>query len=175
VSITFSSNASFSQTTRQTACLCAQMAPGWHYPCDHIDSIRDELREHARPECPFCHGSGVDLEPLSDRPELNWATTNALIMLKVLGLPTEACGTVSIHQARRAVIRARSRADLRGFARAEAAVHGHPRDDGTAVALRPVRATIFGLAEEQILERIQAFTDFVEACAARGATEFTWA
>jgi hypothetical protein len=175
VSITFSSNAAFNQGSRKTACLCAQGAPSWSYPCDNINSIRDELREYARPHCPFCNGTGIDVEVISDRPTINWCNANAVIMLEVLGLPTEFHGVVSIHQARRAVIRARGRGSLSRFARGDQVIHGQPRDDGAAVELRPVRTFIGGLSEEQIIERIQAFASFVEASAARGATAISWA
>jgi hypothetical protein len=115
------------------------------------------------------------VEVVSDLPTINWCNQNALTMLQVLGLPTEAYGTVSVHRARRAVIRARSRSSLSGFARPEEVIYGQPRNGGTAVELRPVRGFIGGLAEDQIAERIQAFHHFVEASAARGATEISWA
>jgi hypothetical protein len=73
------------------------------------------------------------------------------------------------------VIRARSRSVLSGFVRAEEVIYGGPRENGAAVELHPVRAVVFGLSEEQLVERIEAFAAFVEASLAMGATEISWA
>jgi hypothetical protein len=175
MSITFSSNAVSRETSRETACLCAQGAPNWYYPCADLDEIRDELRQYARPQCPFCSGTGIDGEVVSDRPELNWANANAAIILRVLGLPDEPYGKAAIPEARRALVRARNRSDLTGFVRAEEVIYGQPRYDGAAVELRPVRGIVFGLGEEDIAERLRAFADFVEASVTTGATEISWA
>jgi hypothetical protein len=140
-----------------------------------LEEIRDELREHASLECPFCHGTGVDLEPVSDRPVINWCNANAVAMLRVLGLPDQLYGSMSIPMARRAVIRARSRVDLTGFIRAEQVVYGRPQQHGAVVEFRPVWGLIFGLSAEQIAERIEAFACFVEDSVAKGATEVSWA
>lgn len=174
MSVTFSSNARFDKTTRESPCRCAQMAPNWTYPCEDLEPIRGELRSYARRDCPFCRGTGVDLEPVSDLPELNWCNANAAAMLRMLGLTDEPYGEVALPEARRAIMRASNRSDVATFARPEEVITGAPRVNGAVVELRPLRMVICGLSADQIQDRLQAFADFVNDSAARGATKIFW-
>jgi hypothetical protein len=178
--IQFTSNAPANETEHPEVCICSQMAPGWCYPCDHIDSIRDELREYADPHCPLCGGSGVDNEKVSDLPEIDWNQGNALSLFLVLGLPVEdglpvPYGEMTLPEARRAIMRARGRGDLLPYAREEETQYGAPREgEGGVVELRPLRSFCQGLPVEGVKRRLNQFEQFVSESAARGATQIRW-
>lgn len=169
MSITFSSNASETRSTKQEHCLCAQMAEGFMG-----DATPEALRAAADPQCHFCGGSGIETVPTSDLPELNLANGNAMSLLGALRIEPDYCGSLSIEAARRAVIRARN-SSLQAFVRPEVVEHGKPRvlEDGT-IQMRPLRLFAAGLSEEGLEEFIARFAALVEASAERGATEISW-
>lgn len=110
--------------------------------------------------------------------ELNLANMNAVALLRFLGLPTEECGSASIAEARRAVMRAsatfESRADE--YVRPEEREYGAPRDRGDGVIeLRPLRFFGGGLDVDRMRSYLERLGRFIEIVAARGATHIYWA
>jgi len=110
---------------------------------------------------------------------LNWANSNARAVLNVLGLPgydeDTLAGEATIVVCRRAVIRANATESLDAYTRPGAVEYAPPREheDGV-VELKPVRMVSFGLCEEGIRERVDAFAAFVEAAAGAGALGISW-
>jgi hypothetical protein len=178
MSVTFHSNVTTKTVTEKlTPCLCAQMAESFSPAMDgnFDDAVKADLAANANPACPFCHGSGVELMEESDAPSLNLANDNAMLLLQVLGLQPEFYGEMGLAQARRAVMRARSRSDLTPFTREDETVHGRPRtnEDGS-VELRPLRVHTQGVTMNRLESYIDRFAAFVEESASRGATEIHW-
>jgi hypothetical protein len=129
------------------------------------------------PEAP----SRINLED-DDPRALQCNLGNAVALFRLLGLPLEdgaaaPYGEVPIADARRAVIRARARfaREAPNLVRPSYTEYGPPRtcDDGI-VELRPLRMYVGGLDEEGIAYRLDAFAQFVEAIAERGATHIAW-
>ena len=179
MSTTFYSDGQATVTQAQEPCLCAQGAERWSMDADFTDpAVLADLRANASATCPWCHGSGVDLAERSDRPELNLNEGNAVALLSALGLDCTddgLCGELGIPEARRAAWRASARGNLEPFVREGKLHYGAPRKaaDGT-VELRPLRAVCCGLSAAELADRISRFAAFVEAAAARGATEIRW-
>ncbi len=178
MSVTFRSNvSSVKKTTKTEPCLCSQMADSWILMIDGEDSeaIREDLRAHANPECPLCKGTGVEEVEESDAPELDLNEGNAHSLFSALGIEWDPCGQMGIADAHRALMRARSRKDLRAFTREEEVTYGAPRaDENGVVELRPLRSYSQALTVEQVQERIGRFASFVEQSSSRGATAIAW-
>ncbi len=177
MSVTFHSNIDGKVSSKESPCLCAQMAELWVDAMDGIwnDAVRENLSHEANPSCPFCEGTGVEVETMSDAPSLNLANDNARLLLQALGLSDELWGSLSVAEARRAIMRARSRSDLSPFTRPNETVYGRPQtnEDGS-IQLRPVRLQSMGVNENRMASYITRFANFVEASASRGATSISW-
>ncbi len=183
MSITFSGNCTVVlKTSTREPCLCAQLAERFHEAwcaADEGDPIAEDLKEnlrsHANSSCPSCKGSGIEEVVTDDRPEVNYSNGNAHLLLEVLGLEAEPCGSMTIPEARRAVMRGRSRRDLSDFERPSEVEYGPPRDNGKGVVeLRPLRFLDVGLSSEDLRRRVDCFSALVEESAKRGATEISW-
>jgi len=178
MSITFYSNATeFRTYTDESPCLCVQNAESFIAAMsgDLSEPVRADLQANADPTCHICKGTGIEVNELDDRPEINWANDNARAILGALGVAFDECGDLSVADARRALMRARSRGDLSPFTRPEEVVHGRPRanEDGS-VELRPVRSWGGALNAAGIRDRVEQFARFVEESATRGATTILW-
>lgn len=178
MSVTFYSNVTKKTVTEKLSpCLCAQMAESFSPAMDgnFSDAVRADLAANANPACPFCHGSGVEVETEDDAPRLNLANENAALLLLALGLRPELYGDTGIAEARRAVMRAWSRSDLTPFTREDRAVSGRPRAnaDGT-VELRPLHIFSQGVTQDRLESYISRFAAFLEESANRGATTISW-
>lgn len=178
MSITFTSNATeFDTFTDESPCLCVQGADSFIAAMDGdlSDPVRADLKANAEPTCHICKGSGIEVNELDDRPSLNLSNANARVILRTLGIAPDDCGDLPIADARRALMRARSRGDLSPFARPEEAVHGRPRarEDGS-IELRPLRLWGAALDADGIQDRIERFARLVEESASRKATLIMW-
>lgn len=176
MSITFSSNAQFEVSYKEAPCLCAQMADSFSaaFRSQWTESVRQDLRENAESGCRFCGGSGVEKERHTDLPEMNLANLNALLLLEALGIE-ESFGSLPVHEARRALMRAKSRSSLQPFTRQDEVLYGRPQaKDNGVVELRPVRVRSMGVDENRMASYIERFSALVEESASRGATEITW-
>lgn len=105
-----------------------------------------------------------------DADQLNWANGNAAVVFALLGLDAGGefggpIGTAPIWRARRAVMYARAT-----FARRVPALEREP------VVLEGQGARVYscGLDAEGLRMRLEAFSAFVEAVAARGAVAIAW-
>lgn len=110
---------------------------------------------------------------------LNWSNSNARAVLSVLGLPgydeDTLAGEATIAECRRAVIRANATESLDAYTRPDAVEYAPPREhERGVVELKPVRMVSFGLCEEGIRERVDAFAAFVEAAVSAGALVISW-
>ncbi len=177
MSITFRSDCVSTITMRQEPCLCAQCCEAFtrmFSDGEDNETIRAELRAAAYPACPRCSGTGVEEVPVSDTPEMDLNLGNAAALFGVLGLNEEQ-GSLSIHEARRAIMRGRSCQNPSAFLRPEAKIFGKPSrlEDGV-VEMRPLRSWDVGLDEEGLRVRVEIFAAFVMAASERGATEIFW-
>jgi len=179
MSIEFTSDCPTTETTKPEPCLCAQMAERWidAMDGDWSEAVKVNLKAEANPACPFCKGTGIEGFTRDDRPHINWANDNGVRVLATLGIVGEDApyGEMTIAEARRAVMRARSRSDLSAYTREEEVRHGAPRaDENGVVELKPLRVYSPSLDENSIQDRIEQFAHFVEESAARGATLVRW-
>jgi len=169
MSTTFSSDCAATMGSKQEHCLCAQMAEGFMR-----DATPEALREAADPACPACGGSGVETVETSDRPEMNLASGNARLLLCALRISdADLFGSVTIPEARRAIIRARA-GSLEPFTRQALIEYGAPRAEGNLVALRPLRLYEGGKDEAGMESYLDRFERLVSESAARGATNIHW-
>ena len=178
MSINFHANITDANITNSDSpCLCAQMADMWVDAMDGhwSEAVKANLASEANPKCPFCKGTGIEAVRESDAPVLNLANGNAVLLLGALGLDSAPSGELSVPEARRAIIRARSRSDLTPFTREQETVYGRPRanEDGS-VELRPVRLSSMGVDKERVASYIERFASLVEESADRGATTIFW-
>jgi len=177
MSITFGSNAPETTTYKAASCLCVQYCDAiTKLDNEGIDNaeIRSELRKEAWVDCPRCSGSGIVDEPVFDGPMLDLNHGNGTSLLAALGIPLES-PAISLPEARRALMRARSRRSLAPFTREGCIEYGAPRDRGDGVVdLHPIRYADFAFGEDDLRARIDRFASFVEAVAARGGTAISW-
>jgi len=178
MSYTFTANITDAKTsTREEPCLCAQNAEGFGDAFrNSVEPHRAELAREAWADCGICKGTGVESVTDDDAPRLNLNEGNAVLLLKVLDLPVDCWGEITLAEARRAVMKARSRKNLSAFERDTKAVYGAPTtDENGVVELRPLRVHSFGITEAGLRDRIERFAELVELGASRGATKITWA
>lgn len=111
-------------------------------------------------------------------PVIDWNMGNASAMFQLLGLPTdEQWGQLPLPVLRRAVMRAKARFERTApsLTRAPSVQHGAPRENADgSIELRPVRVWGGGLDVEGMKTRLNAFSDFIELAAERGATAISW-
>lgn len=138
-------------------CLCAQMSPVWGSVYEGDSDDFDALAEHADPDCVGCHGYGVEPVLWEQRPSMNVANMNACALTAALGLP-EGQGECTIHDARRAVIRARN---------TDISAHAFKTEQHS-------RAYVIGLDLDRLGERIDEFAKMVEEGAEKGAKRVLW-
>lgn len=180
MSITFGSNATgYTSTAKLEPCLCAQFAQCFGDVL-HGNMVtaqqRAELASQAHPDCYSCKGTGLETVETSNAPQVNFANTNAMDLLRAMGRVCPDCyGEMTLADARRGIMRALNRSDLSAFTREDEIAFGAPRDeeDGT-VELKPVRMMSRGSSVADVKRRIADFQAFVEEVASRGATTITW-
>lgn len=164
-SVTFSTDIPDDGLPVMEPCLCTQMHEKFNDWFRYGVGPEDEMKAAADPSCYICKGSGIEGYRRPTKPELNFSHDNASAVLGTLGLPTsELYGMMSVHEAKRALIRAKNRSNLDQFTRA-------PIDKK-----RPGRARIFdgGISEEGIRERLDRFEKFLDNSIADGATKIYW-
>lgn len=153
------------------------MAESWSdfYHGEDTPAIRQDLKENASPHCPSCKGTGIESVAQDDAPSMNLANGNAMILLKVLGLPTEYAGEISVPEARRALIKAMSRSSVTEFERPQRIEHGKPREIEPGVMdLKPLRYFDQGVDENRIRDYIKRFAEFVSEVIQKGGTKIYW-
>lgn len=178
MSVTFHSNVATETLTKEaTPCLCSQMAELWSDAMHGTwnDAVREDLKREANPSCPFCKGTGIEMREESDAPTLNLSNEGTLLLFKALGLNHDLTGDLPIPEARRAIMRARSRSDLSPFTCGPEVKYSAPRteEDGSVV-LRPLRLYSPGVDTNRMASFITRFANFVEAAVTRGATTIHW-
>lgn len=136
--------------------------------------IRQDLATSANPSCPLCQGKGIEHVEDDNLPMFNVSNEMAKVLLALFHLEGMD-GSMSLAEARRGIMRARSKSDISEYVVPEDRVYGKPvvREDGT-VELRPLRMLSFGVSSDRILDRLQAFINFVEESAHLGATTISW-
>lgn len=175
MAIVFDSDLVFPNTPA-VSCSCAQNMPRFDEVLDVEAEERplpaelvEHIREHAFPDCARCGGSGL-VEGAS--PHASFVQVNSAV-LGALGLEAER-GSCTIPEARRALMRARSRR-LAPFVIPAEVEHGKPvvHENGV-VELRPVRFQSFEVCEDRIGAMVDRVADLVERLAAAGATQIRW-
>lgn len=160
MSVSFFSNCLATQIFNDEPCLCSQMAPGWPR-CSS-----QQIREHASPHCPCCGGTGFEKVPYDDGPTMNLGNANARLMLTALGLEYQDY-RCTIHEARRAVIRANN-LPLAHLVRHAERVMGTCGDAIVARVFSPE------FTEQDLRDRIDRFAAMVEAASSRNASLILW-
>lgn len=141
-------------------CLCTQTHENFNDWVIYGAGAEKEMQMAADPNCYVCHGSGIESYNRSTKPELNFSNDNAVSILGALGLPTyDLYGKISIHEARRALIKAKNRSSLNKF---------------TREPIKTNRIFDAGLNENDISERLNRFEKFLENSIADGATKIHW-
>lgn len=178
MSITFDSDVHRDIEEKEEPCLCAQMAEGWSdfYEGRRTPALRAQLKQEANPSCPFCKGTGIENASHEvGNPTLNLSNDNALTLLKILGLPADHVGEISIPEARRAIMRAMSRSSYQEYERPEETQYGKPREVSPGVVnLKPLRWHDPGLSAEKIKAYVTRFADFVAQVIQRGGSKIHW-
>jgi hypothetical protein len=177
MSITFSSDVKGNITNKSEPCLCAQMAETWSdfYHGEDTPAIRAALKAEANPQCPLCKGTGIEKVSHEDSPHMNLANANAEILFKVLNIPFDSIGELTIPEARRALIKAMSRSSVKEFERPDHIEYGKPREvEPGVVDLKPLRVFGPGVNEEKIHEYIKRFGEFISEVIQKGGTKIYW-
>jgi hypothetical protein len=178
MSITFDSDVPRDIVEKDEPCMCAQMAEGWSdfYEGKDTPQLRDQLKQEANPNCPFCKGTGVEKASHEvGNPTINLANENAKALFEILGLPFDNAGEMDIPTARRAIMRAMSRGSYQQFERPEETQYGKPREVSPGVVdLKPLRWHDPGLSEEKIKAYITRFADFVAQVIQLGGSKIRW-
>src|SRR5690606_22970065 len=116
---------------KEEPCLCAQMAEHWSdfYEGRDTPTIRANLKQEANPNCHFCKGTGIEIASHEvGAPQLELSNANGEILFRILGIPFEPSGEMTIPEARRAIIKAQSRTSLDKYTRPERTEYGKPRE-----------------------------------------------
>ncbi len=141
-------------------CLCTQMHEKFNDWFKYGPGPEEEMKSAADPNCHMCKGSGIEGYRRPTKPELNFSNDNARSLLGALNLPAiELYGEISIHDAKRTIIRAKNRSDFSQF---------------TREPVKEKRIWDGGLSEHDILERLGRFEEFVDKSIADGATKIMW-
>lgn len=176
MSITIESDAPRSSFTKEEPCLCAQNSDYFSnfYQGEDSPQIREDLKANAYSQCPSCHGAGIESVETDDAPFLNFSNPNAVILFRVLDVDINK-GSLSLPEARRALIRANSRASLKEFVRPPHTEYGSPREVSPGVIdMRPIRWHDFGVPEKKIQSYLDDFRDFLAKVIEKGATKIFW-
>ncbi len=177
MSITFHTNGPYVEVMRNEPCLCAQ-AVHWEIWGQAMDGdfnplVRAALADQAYDGCPCCKGSGIDIVPHIERPEVNLANENAFIILSALGLEPSPNGSISFPELRRAVIRAKN-TDLSKFVREPevqyAPVSSSEEDSNVVYLQSRMRIYDKGVDKEYITTTIDRIFDLIKS----GGTVVTW-
>jgi hypothetical protein len=167
---------------KQEPCMCAQMAEHWtaFYEGRDTPDIRYNLKSEANPKCFHCHGTGVETVGHEvGIPTINLNYRNAKVLFEILGIningPDGMVGEITIPEARRAVMRGRSKQNLAKFIAPECKQYGKPREiEPGVIDMRPLRMFECGLTEDKIRSMIQEFAALVLEVSHRGATKIFW-
>ena len=158
-SITFVSDADVPTLTEMSPCLCTQDSDKfvqWH---EYGVGPKEEMREAANPDCVVCKGTGVESFERDLGPSLNMSNSNAYALLAVLGLPLEPNGEISIPEARRALMKARSRSSFNQFTR-------EPESGN--------RFWDAGFGTDDIEERLDRFENIINHAVEHGGKNIRW-
>lgn len=176
MTVQFDSDCSRAIINKIEPCLCAQMASCFGDFLKGKDTFecRIELKENANSDCPFCNGIGIEKVETDDAPILDLANRNAEVLFKILGVDQNK-GELTMPEARRAIIRAKSRKSLEEFVIPEEKKHGPPREIEPGIfKMKPIKYWDIGLSEEKLEDYINRFAEFVIEVSKRGATKIIW-
>lgn len=175
------SDSGFDEVTEP--CLCAQGSEEPFYELEDmlgsedpekVEKAKEALAESAEKACPYCRGTGVHARKVRREREINWSNTNAMAMMEVLGIEPEYSGSMTVPEARRAIMKAKSRSSLKKFERPEENLT-RPRE--TEDGVTELHSPFFysqGLSEADIRERMESFEALVDEASANGAKNVMW-
>ena len=178
MSITFDSDCKRTSYAKQEPCLCAQMSQYFteFFNGRDLPHIRRDLNANADPNCPRCHGSGIEGVPYDDAPTINLASDNATILFQLLGMDHRAVHEMTLPEARRALMRACSRSNLQDFTRPEQKIKHDPREISPGVFdITPkIRFIDPGVDTQRIKEYLERFAEFLHKVSNKGAKKIFW-
>lgn len=183
MSITFTNDLDTPGITKIEPCLCAQGSPVWgdFYDGQDTESNRQALKRDANPDCVFCKGEGIEtVEHDLPGTSFNLANENAAILLNILGFKSsdnedQLVGSMPLPLARRALIKAMSKTNLKEFERPREELYGRPREiEPGVVDMRPLRMLYQGVDETRIKKYINYFKELVEKTIKEGGTKIVW-
>lgn len=169
MSVTFKSDLPDEGLPTREPCLCTQMSAKFSQWVQYGAGEAHEMERAADLKCYVCGGAGVELTTLTTTPELNLSNVNAEALLAVMGIEPQGSyglvGEMSIAQARRGVMRARSRRSLEPFV---------PKALPDWANVFSARVVVPVHTAEHVSERIDRFAKFVELSAELGAKKIRW-
>jgi hypothetical protein len=146
------------------------------------------INENETREVTFADGQTQSFPEFVDLPEefefFSMSNDNAMAIFGLLGIEWDCCGTISIPEARRAVIRAKATFERRAPEFTEEEIHlpgGHAgtrvvREGSGVTRIERMGAEFHSFArdEDYLSRRVSDFADLVEAAANAGATGLSW-
>jgi len=141
---------------------------------EEVEEIKNKLEEYAHGDCRYCGGSGVHITKVRRETEINLSNSNAMAILEVLGIKPDYDGSISLPEAKRALMKAKSRSSLKKFERPEE-ILTRPREIEEGVT--ELHSPYFygqGLSESDIKERLEKFEKLIKEAEANGAKNILW-
>lgn len=164
MSVTFESDLPDEGLPTLEPCLCTQMDERFSQWFQYGPGEASVMKSAADPHCTTCRGTGVEGYAMATTPQLNFSNLNAEALLEVMGFKPSYAGEMTVAQARRGVMRARSRKSLESFV---------PTADWAKV-FGSTRYIVPDQTAEHVQERIERFARFVEVSAELGAKKIRW-
>lgn len=174
--ITIDSDAPRQFSMKDEPCLCAQMSEVFSdfFRGKDTPEIRADLKANANPNCPICKGTGVENVEQNDAPHMQLSGVNASLFFSLLGLDIEK-GEATLPEARRGLMRASSRSDLKPFTRDEQITYGKPIEiEPGVIEMKPMRSLSLGLDEEKLKRYLETFAEFLNKISQLGAKKILW-
>lgn len=139
-----------------------------------IKKAEETLRRFGDSDCGGCNGLGFMTEEIRNEQGITWSNTNALALLEILGLEPEYGGSMTIPEAKRAIMRAKNRSNLKKFERQDVDIRRHRKVDDEVTELNSPKFYSKGLSEADIKEKISQFESLVNEAESEGAKNINW-
>lgn len=135
---------------------------------------KEILRMTSEEDCGGCGGTGFMTGTVINNQEITWSNTNALALLEILGLEPEYGGSMTIPEAKRAIMRAKNRSNLKKFERQDVDIRRHRKVDDEVTELNSPKFYSKGLSEADIKGKIDQFEGLVNKAESEGAENINW-
>lgn len=135
---------------------------------------KEILRMASEEDCGGCDGTGFMTGTVMNDHGITWSNTNALALLEILGLEPDYSGSMTVPEAKRAVMRAKNRSNVKRFERQDDVVRRHRETEDGVTELNAVKFYSKGLSESDIKGKIDQFESLVNSAEAEGAKNINW-